>query len=129
MLDLNAEDRLKLWSFDSVWIMDDQYRNLKKAILDENIPATGSNRWRKAVMMYAYASLTQPAKKWNRLRKVFVQRAPHIERKGEELSSILQKNGWNNPDEALASLIAIRDSIGLHDNQICIIDGRTGWRL
>ncbi len=129
VLDLNAEDRLKLWSFDSAWIIDEQYRNLKKAILDENVPATGSNRWRRAVMIYAYASLTQPARRWDGLNKVFAQRAPNIERKGDELSFILRKNGWNSPDESLASLIAIRDSIGLLDSQIGIIDGKTGRRL
>ena len=79
--------------------------------------------------MYAYASLTQATKRWNRLKRLFHQRAPHIERKGEDLVAILNKNGWNNPDEALTSLITVRQSIGLDSSIIGIIDGRTGHRF
>ena len=129
VLDLDVEDRLKPWSFDSTWIADAQYRNLKKAILDEDIPLTGTYRWRKAVIMYAYASLTQAAKRWDRLKRLFHQRAPNIERKGEDLVTILNKNGWSSPDEALTSFIAVRQSIGLDSNKIGIIDGRTGHRF
>lgn len=118
VLDLNVEERLKPWSFESTWITDAQYRNLKKAILDEDAPSTGTLRWRKAAMMYAYASLTQPAKKWDKLKKLFLRRAPRIERKGEKLACILKRNGWNTPDQALASLIAVRKSIGLSSEQI-----------
>lgn len=129
VLDLNVEDRLKSWSFDATRITNDQYRNLKKAILDEDIPSTGSDRWRKAVIMYTYAALTQPSKKWNRLKILFHQRAPHIGEKGEDLVAILNKNGWSNLDEALTSLIAIRQSIGLGISKIGIVDGRTGHRF
>jgi len=129
VLDLNVEDRLKAWSFDATRITNDQYRNLKKAILDEDIPSTGSDRWRKAVIMYTYAALTQPSKRWNRLKILFHQRAPHIGKKGEDLVAILNKNGWSNPDEALTSLIAIRRSIGLGISKIGIVDGRTGHRF
>ena len=98
VLDLNVEERLKAWSFDSSYILKEQYRNLKKAVLDQNIPSLGSCRWRKGVMMYANASLTQPANKWDELRKLFARRAPHIEIKGEELVSILKGNGWDTAD-------------------------------
>ena len=129
VLDLNVEDRLNAWGFDSRWIIDEQYRNLKEAVLNENIPPTGTLEWCKSVMMSAYASLTQPAKRWNRLKKLFLRRAPHIESKGEELASILRENGWSNPEQALTSLIAIRKSIGLSSNQIGIIDGKSGRRF
>lgn len=129
VLDLNGEDRLKPWSFDSTQITDAQYRNLKRAILDENVPSLGSLRWCKAAMMYAYTSLTQPTRRWDRLRALFQRRAPHIERKGEELASILKGNGWNTPDQALASLIAVRKSIRLSSEQLGIVDGRTGQRF
>ena len=79
--------------------------------------------------MYAYTSLTQPTKRWDKLKRLFLQRAPHIERKGEELARIIEKNGWNNPDGALTSLIDARTSIGLHSDKIGIIDGRTGQRF
>lgn len=79
--------------------------------------------------MYAYASLSQPAKRWNKLKKLFLRRVPHIESKGEELASILRENGWSNPEQALTSLIAIRKSIGLSSNQIGIIDGKSGRRF
>jgi hypothetical protein len=129
VLDLDVEDRLKLCSFDSTYITNAQYRNLKNAILDEDIPSTGTYRWRKATIMYTYASLTQTAKRWCELKSLFHQRAPHIERKGEDLVAILNKNGWSEPDKALTPLIAVRQSIGLDSSKVGIIDGKTGHRF
>jgi hypothetical protein len=129
VLDLNVEDRLKQTLFDSTPVINDQYRNLKKIALEGNIPLAGSNRFRKAVMMYAYASLTQPHKRWAKLKELFSNRAPHITKKGEELASILIRCGWNNPDQALASMIAIRESIGLSNNDFSIIDRITEQRF
>lgn len=129
VLDLNVEDRLKSWAFESAWIINDQYRNIRRAILHEDTPATGTNRWRRGAMMYTYALLTQPTKRQNILMTLFQQRAPHIARKSEELVCILKDNGWSNPDEALSSLIAIRSSIGLQSSQLGIIDGRTEQRF
>ena len=36
--------------------------------------------------------------------------------------------GWSNPDQALTSMIAIRDTIGLTYEQVTIVDARTGNR-
>jgi hypothetical protein len=129
VLDLNVEDRLKQVSFDSTPVINDQYRNLKKVALEENIPLTVSNRWRKAVMMYVYASLTQPTRRWTKLKELFLKRAPHIAKKGEELASTLKRCGWNNPDQALASMIAIRESLGLSSENFSITDRRTEQRF
>lgn len=62
-------------------------------------------------------------------KELFLNRAPHIAKKGEELASSLTRCGWNNPDQALASMIAIRKSIGLSNNNFSIIDRRTGQRF
>ena len=129
VFDLDAEERLSQLSFDSTYILDAQYRNLKRAILDEDIPSTRSLRWRKGIMLYAYASFTQPTRRWDNLRKLFLRRAPHIESKGEELAYIIKKNGWNTPDQALTSLIAARQSIGLSSEQVGIVDRRTEHRF
>lgn len=127
VLDLNVEDRLKQLPFESTWFADAQYRNLKKALMG-NIPLSGSLPWCKGPMMCAYASLTQPPKRWNRLRELHLKRAPHILEKGEELIAIMRKHGWNNPDQALASMISMRDTLGFASDQLTIVDGRTGRR-
>ena len=129
VLDLNVEDRLKQLSFDLTSVIDTEYRDLKKAVLDEKIPSSGSNRWRRAAMMYTRASLTQPPRRWTKLKELFSKRAPHIARKGEELASIIKRYGWNNPDQALACMIAIRESISLPSDQISVVDRRTGRRF
>jgi len=128
VLDLNVEDRLKQLPFDSKPVIGDQYRNLTKAILGE-IPSSGSYQWRRAVMMYIYASLIQPPRKWKKLGELFLERAPHIARKGEELALLVKRHSWNTPDQALASMIAIRENIGLPSDQLSIVDRRTEQRF
>ncbi len=110
--DLNDEDRLKEWSFDSTHITHEQYDNLKKAVLSSDIPTKGGLRWCNASLMYAYAYFTQPNNRWNSLKKLFNIHSPHIEAKGEELVTIIKASGWNTSDQALNSLIAIRESLG-----------------
>lgn len=127
VLDLDVSDRLKDWSSNLTWLHAG-YRNLRKAVLDQNVPQSGSDEWRKGAMMYAFASLTQPLQKWNRLKKLFLNRAPHIAEKGEELASILMKLGWQTADRALHSLIAIRDSLDLPSDQLTILDTKTEKR-
>lgn len=129
VFDLDVEERLNKLSFDSTYILDAQFRNLKRAILGEDIPSARSLRWRKGVMVYAYASLTQETRRWDKLRELFLRRAPHMESKGEEVAYIIKKNGWNTPDQALSSLIAVRKSIGLSSEQVGIIDRRTERRF
>lgn len=127
--DFNVEDRLKQLSFDSTLVINAKYRNLKKALLEEDIPASGSDRWCRAAMMYAESSLTQPARRWNKLKELFLKRSPHIAEKGEELVSILKRYGWDNPDQALASMVAIRNNLGRASDQVTIVDGVTGARF
>lgn len=127
VLDLDVGDRLKDWPSNLIWLHA-QYRNLRKAVLDQNVPQSGSYEWRKGAMMYASASLTQPLKKWNGLKELFLNRAPHIAEKGEELASILMKLGWQKADRALHSLIAIRDSLDLPSDQLTILDTKTEKR-
>jgi len=62
------------------------------------------------------------------LRELYLKRAPSIAAKGEELIAVIKKNGWSNPDQALTSMIAIRDSLGLTGEQVIIRDVRTGNR-
>ena len=129
VLDLSVEERAKQMGFDSTQNMDAQYQNLNKAVLNENIPPSGNLRYRKAAMMYAYASLTQPQRRWNKLKELFLKRAPHIARRGEQLASILRRHGWDDPDQALASMLAVRENIGLPADQLGIFDRRTGRRF
>ena len=126
--DLNDEERLKKWDFDSTTIMYEQYINLKKAILSNDIPKEGGLRWCNGSLMYTYAAFIQPYNRWKRLQTLFHRRLPNIETKGNELVSIIKANGWNTANQALNSLIAIRESLGLSPQILGIKDGATGER-
>ena len=54
---------------------------------------------------------------------------PHVAKKGEELIAILEKHGGGSPAQALASLVAIRQSLGLTNKQVIIIDGRSSEKI
>lgn len=124
--DLSDNDNLKVAGFDSSYSDDIRYRNSKKALNKDPVPHIGTPDWCIWVIRYCYLSMTQSRRRWNELREIYFKRAPGIAEKGEELRNIMQKHGWGDPDQALKSLIAIRNSLGLTKAQVIIVDRRTG---
>jgi hypothetical protein len=124
--DLSDSDNLKAAGFDSSYSDDIRYRNSKKALNKDPVPSIGTPAWCIWVLRYCYLSMTQSRRRWNRLREICLNRAPGIANKGEELIDIIRKHGWENPDQALKSLITIRNSLGLTRAQVIIVDRRTG---
>ncbi len=124
--DLSDSDNLKAAGFDSSYSDDIRYRNSKKALNKDPVPSIGTPAWCIWVLRYCYLLMTQSHRRWSGLREIFLKRAPDIAKKGEELIDIIHKHGWENPDQALKSLIAIRGSLGLTKTQVIVVDRRTG---
>ena len=126
--DLNVVETLQALGFTANYSNDIRYKNSKKNLEKAPIPKYGSPMCCLWIMRYCHLALTQPKRRWQRLRELYLRRAPSIAAKGEELIAVIKKNGWSNPDQALTSMIAIRDSLGLTGEQVIIRDGRTGNR-
>lgn len=124
--DLSDSDTLKAAGFDSTYSDDIRYNNSKKGLIEAAIPRVGTPIWCIWVLRYCYLSMTQSRQRWNKLKEIYLKRAPSIAEKGEELIDIIHKHGWGNPDQAVKSLIAIRNSLGLTEAQVIIVDRRTG---
>ncbi len=124
--DLSDSDTLKAVGFDSSCSDDTRYRNSKKALIKDPVPRVDTPDWYIWALRYCYLSMTQSHRRWSRLREIFLKRAPDIAQKAEELIDIIHKHGWENPDQALKSLIAIRGSLGLTRAQVIVVDRRTG---
>jgi len=126
--DLNVLETLQTLGFDADYSNDTRYRNSKKNLAGAAIPAHGSPMFHIWILRYCYLAMTQRPNIWARLRELYLKRAPSIAEKGEELIAVIKNNGWSNPDQALSSMIAIRGSLGLTNEQVIIVDARTGNR-
>ena len=127
--DLNVLETLRTLGFNADYSNDTRYRNSKRNLTGAAIPAYGSPMFYIWIMRYCYLAMTQRPNRWFRLRELYLKHAPSIAAKGEELIAVIKKNGWSNPDQALASMIAIRESLGLTKAQVIVVDRRTGARF
>ncbi|MBA7586728.1 hypothetical protein ES708_28733 [subsurface metagenome] len=126
--DLNVLETLQTLGFNSDYSNDARYRNSKNNLAKAPVPPQGSPLSYMWTLRYCYLAMTQRPNRWARLRELYRKRAPSITAKGEELIGIIKKNGWSNPDQAFASMISIRNSLGLTQKQVIIVDARTGSR-
>jgi len=126
--DLNVLENLQNLGFEANYSNDIRYKNSKKNLDKAPIPKYGCPMCCLWIIRYCYLALTQPTRRWQRLRELYTKRAPAIAAKGEELIAVIKKNGWSNPDQALTGMITIRDSLGLTHEQVIIRDARTANR-
>jgi len=129
VLDLDVEDRLKKVSFDRSYSDGVRYSQKLRALQEKNVPRSGSPGWCQWAIHYAMASQTLSANRLRKLESLHLALAPRIAEKGKELVAILDRHGWKNPEQALESMVTIRDSLGLTKEQIVITDRRTGTKF
>jgi len=127
--DLDVEDRLKQRGFDQTWILDKQYSNLRKEVLNKDVKNLSILECYNLALMYAYASLTQPLPRRDRLSHLLTNKMPSISEKGNEIVKILDNNGWSTPEQALKSTINIRDFLGIENDKLTIKDNLSGQRF
>ncbi len=124
--DLDVEERLRPLGFESGYEDEFRYKASMKGISNEAIPSEGIPMWCLWSLRYAYLFFTQMPRRWKRLRQKYLERAPSIAKNGEEIVAIIRKHGCRSQDQALQSMIAIRDSLGLATDERCrILDART----
>ena len=76
---------------------------------------------------YCELQIILNSEEWTELQAVFKDRSPQVTRLGEEMTAIMNEIGWGTPEQALQSLVAVRDSLGLQVNQIVLVmDPLTG---
>jgi|GEM_PF-5126742 len=126
VLDLDVEDRLKKLErscrivFDRTYQMEGRYQNLKRRLEPGSSLSPGSFNleYERLALSYAQEMSSTSTRKAS-LQKLYLKHAPSVAEKGKELLRILGEKGWGNPEQALTSMIAIRDSLGLA--KTCII--------
>ena len=126
--DLNVLETLQTLGFNANYSNDTRYSNSKRNLARVIIPTHGSPAFYIWILRYCYLAMTQQPNRWARLKQLYINRAPLVTAKGEELIAIINKNGWSNPKQALDAMIAIRDNLGLTHVQVTIVDKRTGNR-
>lgn len=76
---------------------------------------------------YCELQIVLNADEWAELGQIFAARSPQVARLGEELLGIARDVGWGTREQALAALVAVRDSLGLQVKQIALVlDPTTG---
>ena len=126
VLDLDVEEQLRKLGFDRSYSDNVRYKQKLKALQGKNVPRLGSPGWCMWAIHYAIASQTLSASRLRKLETLHSALAPNIAEKGKELVAMLNRHGWKSPDQALRSMVAIRDSLGLTKERVLITDRRTG---
>jgi hypothetical protein len=127
--DLDVEDRLKRRGFDQTWILDLRYSNLRKEVINKDVKTLGTLECYNLAIMYAYASLSQPLPRRDKLSQLLSNKMPLIFEKGNEIVRILKTNGWSTPEQALNSTIGIRNSLGIGNDKLTIKDNLSGLKF
>ena len=90
-------------------------------------PEYGTPWFTTWAIRYCELQIILNSEEWTELQAVFKDRSPQVTRLGEEMTAIMNEIGWGTPEQALQSLVAVRDSLGLQVNQIVLVmDPLTG---
>lgn len=133
VLDLDVEDRLKKLErscaivLDPTYGMEGRYQHLTRRLQSGVSFSPGSFGLEYERLALVYALETLLGSPWmGLLEELYLKHAPQVAAKGKELVLILHEKGWATPDQALVSMIAIRDSLDLA--KTCIIVDRKSQR-
>lgn len=70
---------------------------------------------------YCELQLELSSSHWRKLEKAFRESAPGVVDLGEELVEIIRRVGWGSREQALDSLVQVRDSLGLKVNDVVLV--------
>ena len=85
------------------------------------VPEYGTPWFTTWAIRYCELHFTLTANEWAALDAVFRERSPQVARLGEEMTTIMRGVGWGTREQALESLVGVRDSLGLQVNQIVLV--------
>ena len=121
------EEILSPFPFDRVHIQEHMFTSARRGLEESPIPEFGTLWWATWACRFCELQHLLPRKKWVRLEVVYDGRCPKIATKGRELVDIMRSDGYKSPDQALQAMIKIRDTLGLKDEDRCLVfDPRYG---
>lgn len=76
---------------------------------------------------YCELQMELSSEHWSHVEVAFLRSSPGVASLGEELVAIIRKVGWGTTEQALESLVKVRDSLGLKVNEVVLVmDPTTG---
>ena len=107
--------------FTNDFIRERMLRGALNGVASSPVPEYGTPWFTTWAIRYCELQIVLDADEWTRLRTVFTERSPQVARLGEEMTAIMSEVGWGTREQALRSLVGVRDSLGLQVNRIVLV--------
>lgn len=107
--------------FTNDFIRERMLQGALHGIADSPVPEYGTPWFTTWAIRYCELQIILNTNEWTQLQVVFTERSPQVARLGEEMASIVNEVGWGTREQALETLVGVRDSLGLQVNQIVLV--------
>ena len=107
--------------FTNDFIRERMLQGALRGVASSPVPEYGTHWFTTWAIRYCELQVILSTEEWAKLQAVFTARSPQVARLGEEMTAIMNELGWGTREQALQSLVAVRDSLGLQVNQIVLV--------
>lgn len=107
--------------FTNDFIRERMLRGALHGVASSPVPEYGTPWFTTWAIRYCELQIILSRGEWTQLRAVFTERSPQVARLGEEMTEIMNEVGWGTREQALRSLVGVRDSLGLQVNRIVLV--------
>ena len=122
-----VEELLSPFPFDRSHIHQYLFEGARNGLEMSPVPERGTLWWCTWACRFCELKQLLPERTWLRLEVVYEGRCPEIADKGRELVEIMQREGFQDPGQALQAMIKARDALGLRQGERCLVlDPRDG---
>jgi hypothetical protein len=110
-----AEARIDALGLDPSWEQMDRHQNIRALLRAPQADANhrGTPAWGYWAMLYAYITLLHPAAQSRALLHNIRRAIPEAAAAGTESAALVREHGFQTPEQALASLRAVQEALGL----------------
>ena len=107
--------------FTNDFIRERMLRGALHGVASSPVPEYGTPWFTTWAIRYCELQIVLDTDEWTQLQATFKDRSPQVARLGEEMTAIVNEVGWGTREQALRSLVGVRDSLGLQVNQIVLV--------
>lgn len=107
--------------FKNDFIRKRMFNGALKGVSESPIPAYGSHWFFTWAFRYCELQIDLERSDWLQLEDIYRARAPEVCKLGEELVAIIRAVGWGTREQALETILRVRDTLGFKVNEIVLV--------
>ena len=117
----SIESLLLPFPFDRTHIQQHLFKGAEQGLSESPVPEIGSLWWTTWACRFCELYFLLPYGDWLTLEEAYNRKCPAIAERGRDMMRIFSEEGYNNPSDALRTMVKCRDILGLEVTQQCIV--------